>query len=73
MVTREIAGAAMYDHVYPKVAMGATVSNALVTSLIGFMYDASGAYTLPLSLALAVLGVLVAALLGAYRYAKRIG
>ena len=73
MVTREIAGAAMYDRVYPKVAMGATVSNALVTSLIGFMYDASGAYTLPLSLALAVLGVLVAALLGAYRYAKRTG
>ena len=73
MVTREIAGSARYDRVYPKVAMGATVSNALATSLIGFMYDASGAYILPLSLALAVLGVLVAALLGAYRYAKRIG
>lgn len=73
MVTREIAGSARYDHVYPKVAMGATVSNALVTSLIGFMYDASGAYILPLSLALAVLGLLIAALFGAYRYAKRTG
>ncbi len=73
MVTREIAGSARYDRVYPKVAMGATVSNALATSLIGFMYDASGAYILPLSLALAVLGLLVAALLGAYRYAKRTG
>ena len=71
MVTREIVGSARYGRVYPKVAMGATVSNALATSLIGFMYDASGAYILPLSLALAVLGLLVAALLGAYRYAKR--
>ena len=70
MVTREISGTQRYNQVYPKVAMCATISNALATSLMGFMYDASGAYISALSLALGLLAVLVITLLSAYRYAK---
>jgi MFS family permease len=44
-ITREMFGSDNYAKVYPKCALSTTISNALGTTLIGVLYDASGSYT----------------------------
>jgi len=43
-MTRELFGENNYSKVYPKVALVLTASNAIGTSLTGYMYDAAGSY-----------------------------
>ena len=43
-MTREIFGENNYSRVYPKVALVLTASNAIGTSVTGYMYDAAGSY-----------------------------
>lgn len=45
MITREMFGVSNYSSVYPKVSLTTTISNAIGTSAIGFLFDASGSYT----------------------------
>ncbi len=46
MLAREMFPASQYGRVYPKLALGTTVSNAVFNILIGMLYDLNGSYTL---------------------------
>jgi MFS family permease len=63
MTTREVFGDANYTRVYPTFTLGGNFANAIFSSVVGFMYDFSGGYVLPLwvMLAMTVLGALAAA------------
>ena len=50
MVCRAVFGSENYGTVYPKVALGGTLSNAAGASIIGFIYDFTGGYSLALVL-----------------------
>ncbi len=60
MLTKDAFGVEQYAHVYPKVNLGMTISNAVGSSVIGFLFDASGGYLSSLELTLAFLAVAVA-------------
>lgn len=45
MLAREMFGSAKYSRVYPRLSMTTTVSNAIFTSVVGFLYDITGTYT----------------------------
>ena len=44
LLSRDIFGIATHAKVYPSINMLNTIANAAITSVIGFMYDASGNY-----------------------------
>ncbi|MBQ2218242.1 MAG: MFS transporter, partial [Firmicutes bacterium] len=44
LLSRDIFGIAAHAKVYPSINMLNTLANAAITSVIGFMYDASGNY-----------------------------
>ena len=44
LLSRDIFGIATHARVYPSINMLNTLANAAITSVIGFMYDASGNY-----------------------------
>jgi len=48
LTAREVFGPANYTRVYPTFSLGGNIANALFSSIIGFMYDFSGGYTLTL-------------------------
>ena len=48
MLTKELFGLGSYGAVYPKVSLACTIANALLSSLVGYMYDFTGGYTLTL-------------------------
>ena len=50
MVTRDLFGVQNYGGVYPAVSMGIAVANAVGSSVIGFLYDASGSYGIAIGL-----------------------
>lgn len=48
MTARDVFGDANYTRVYPTFSLGGNFANAIFSSVIGFMYDFSGGYILPL-------------------------
>lgn len=48
MTARDVFGDANYTRVYPTFSLGGNFANAAFSSIIGFMYDFSGGYVLPL-------------------------
>ena len=48
MTARDVFGDANYTRVYPTFSLGGNFANAIFSSAIGFMYDFSGGYILPL-------------------------
>ena len=62
LTTREVFGLANYTRVYPTFSLGGNVANAAFSSIIGFMYDFSGGYSLTLYVMLAMT-VITAALI----------
>ena len=44
LLSRDIFGIEKHARVYPSINMLNTIANAAITSVIGFMYDASGSY-----------------------------
>ncbi len=48
MTSRDVFGDANYTRVYPTFSLGGNFANAIFSSAIGFMYDFSGGYVLPL-------------------------
>lgn len=61
MLTKDTFSAEGYGRAYPVISLGGTVGNALYSSFIGFLYDASGSYTLPVILTLGFGAVAIAA------------
>ncbi len=57
MMTRDVFGVENYTRVYPTMSFGGNVANAAFSSIIGFMYDFSGGYTLTLWVMLAMASV----------------
>ena len=47
-LTKDTFGMEAYDKVYPVLSMGGNISNALMSTIIGYMYDFTGGYLLPL-------------------------
>ena len=58
-IVRDMAGLHRYNEVYPLVGMIATIAAAASSSLVGFMYDASGSYTGALILAALLAAVIM--------------
>lgn len=48
MISKDTFGIENYGRIYPKTSLGGTIGNALYSSIIGFMYDGTGNYTLTL-------------------------
>ena len=57
LLCRDAFGTAQYSATYPKVSMVMSIVNAFGTSIIGYIYDWSGGYTISLIIC-AVIGVL---------------
>jgi len=55
MLVQSIFGTANYGRVYPVVNLCLTIANAFGTSVIGYLYDFSGGYILPLTVIIAFL------------------
>lgn len=69
MITRDAFGVANYDKTYPTISLAGNFANAIFSSVVGFMYDFSGGYVLPIIVLLVCLGAAVASML--YVYAHR--
>lgn len=69
MITRDAFGVANYDKTYPTISLAGNFANAIFSSVVGFMYDFSGGYVLPIIVLLVCLGAAVASML--YMYAHR--
>ena len=69
--TKDVFGLENYGRVYPKLTLGTTVSNALGSSLVGFMFDASGAYTGALAMLLTAALAMLASVVAAYRLSAK--
>lgn len=68
MITRDAFGVANYDKTYPTISLAGNFANAIFSSVVGFMYDFSGGYVLPIIVLLACLGAAVAAMLYVYSH-----
>ena len=66
MLTKELFGLENYGAVYPKVSLVCTVANALLSSVVGYLYDFTGGYTVTLILYAVLLGCAFAAVIIAY-------
>ena len=71
LLSRDIFGIATHAKVYPSINMLNTLANAAITSVIGFMYDASGNYNGALLLFLGGEIVLMLATTLSYRRAAK--
>ena len=71
MMVRTVFGLERYNQIYPKVVLFATVSGALGSSLIGFIYDGTGSYTLAVILVLVILALETASVLLVFRMKKQ--
>ena len=60
MVTRDAFGLANYGRTYPTVTLVGNIANAAFSSIVGFMYDFTGGYTLTLVMFLAMMAAVVA-------------
>lgn len=69
MLDRDAFGLANYGKTYPTASLSGNIANAAFSSIIGFMYDFSGGYTLPLIMLLVLLGASVAIVF--YVYAQK--
>ena len=67
MVTRDLFGLQSYGGVYPTVSMGIAVANAVGSSVIVFLYDASGSYGIAIGLLLAMMASVTLLILRMYR------
>jgi MFS family permease len=67
IVSKDLFGIENYARTYPKVSLAGTVSNAIFSSVIGFMYDFSGNYLSTLVLMFVMVAVYVALILKAYQ------
>lgn len=67
MLTKDAFSRAQYEKVFPSISMAGTLANAAASSLIGFLYDGSGAYTGALALLLALCALQAGAVFAAYR------
>lgn len=68
MLTRDAFGVANYDKTYPTVSLAGNFANAIFSSVVGFMYDFSGGYVLPIIVLLVCLGTAVALMMYAYAH-----
>ena len=66
MTAREVFGDANYTRVYPTFSLGGNFANAIFSAVIGFMYDFSGGYVLPLWTMLLMCVVTIATIVCAY-------
>ena len=66
---KDLFGVENYSKVYPKLSLVGTLSNALVTSLVGFIYDATKSYAVALLLLACVLVLTCSLVLKAYKKA----
>ena len=66
MLTKELFGLENYGAVYPKVSLVCTVANALLSSVVGYLYDFTGGYTVTLILYAVLLACAFAAVIIAY-------
>lgn len=69
LTAREVFGPSNYTRVYPTFSLGGNIANAAFSSIIGFMYDFSGGYTLTLYVMAAM--TIATALLIIAAFAKR--
>jgi MFS family permease len=72
LLSRDIFGIERHAKVYPSINMLNTIANAAITSVIGFMYDASGSYNGALLLFLGGEVVLMIATTLAYARSARL-
>ncbi len=66
MLTRDAFGLANYGKTYPTMSLSGNIANAAFSSIIGFMYDFSGSYFLPLAMLLVMLAAMVGIVLYVY-------
>lgn len=66
MTAREVFGDANYTRVYPTFSLGGNFANAIFSSVVGFMYDFSGGYVLPLWTMLFMCVATAATIIAAY-------
>lgn len=62
MLTRAVFGDESYQRTYPTMSLGGNISNAVFSSAVGFMYDASGGYGITM-MTMAVMAVATAVLI----------
>ena len=67
MATSELFGVRRYSAIYPKISLGTTLGNAGSATLIGFIYDISGGYTITLWLYLGLAAIGIFCAMMAYR------
>ena len=67
MVTKDLFGVENYSRVYPTISMGIAVANAAGSSIIGFLYDASGSYASTIGLILVMMASVILLILWMYR------
>lgn len=70
MLAREMFPASQYSRVYPKLALGTTLSNAVFNILIGSLYDLNGSYTLIICMLACMIMVSLVMVQLAYRMKK---
>jgi len=66
MITRDAFGLANYGKTYPTVTLVGNMANAAFSSIVGFMYDFTGGYTLTLIMFLAMIAAVVAIVIFVY-------
>ena len=66
MLTRDAFGLANYGRTYPTMSLAGNIANAVFSSIVGFMYDFSGGYALPLVMLAALTVAMVAIVLFVY-------
>ena len=60
LLVRFLYGNEQYNGIYAKTALITSVGAAVYTTLIGVMYDATGSYTLPIFMGVAMAGISIA-------------
>ena len=67
MISKDFFGLENYGKTYPKISLASSVANALFSSLIGYMYDFTGGYSLTLLMYMVMLGGGILLVICAYR------
>ena len=71
LFVRDTFGAEQYAATYPKIAMSMTIVNAFGTTIIGYIYDLTGGYTVSLIICLIVVILAMLTTLVTYRKTKK--
>lgn len=71
-ITREKFGNDNYGNVYPKISLGTTISNAVGSSLVGYIYDFTGSYNLVLIMIACFVSVSVLIVIQCYGKKERV-